>query len=228
MPGTAVEQVGASDLGAVAVEEASSSSYPQATGSSSTWKYGNLPKNRRSAAASGQSDPTENTLPTTNTNINIHQSHNWQDPSLLPSLDRAQSWSTTPSIHISGRHFKDPHNRSLLLRGVNACGNAKLPTHPLSCSSTHILTSPLHAGKKEKDEEFYDHRNVSFVGRPFPVEEADEHFARLRGWGLTMLRLLVPWEALEHGGPGVYDEEYIDYLIKILEKAGEYGIKCFI
>jgi hypothetical protein len=32
----------------------------------------------------------------------------------------------------------------------------------------------------------------------------------------------------EHRGPGIYDEEYIDYLVKVLEKAYEYGIRCFI
>ncbi|CAG8592840.1 3277_t:CDS:10 [Paraglomus brasilianum] len=77
-------------------------------------------------------------------------------------------------------------------------------------------------------DEFFDHRNVSFVGRPFPLEEAHEHFARLRSWGLTFVRLLVPWEALEHAGPGNYDEEYIDHLVSIIEMMPRYGIKCFI
>jgi len=48
---------------------------------------------------------------------------------------------------------------------------------------------------------FFDHRRVSFVGRPFPLEEAGEHFARLREWGLTFVRFLVTWEAIEHAGP---------------------------
>ncbi|KAJ3082648.1 hypothetical protein HDU99_002038 [Rhizoclosmatium hyalinum] len=59
-------------------------------------------------------------------------------------------------------------------------------------------------------------------------KNADEHFARLKGWGLTFVRLLVTWEALEHSGPGIYDEQFIDYLICILKKADKYGIKCFI
>jgi aryl-phospho-beta-D-glucosidase BglC (GH1 family) len=60
-------------------------------------------------------------------------------------------------------------------------------------------------------------------GDPFPLEEADEHFTRLRQWGLTFLRFLVSWEAVEHEAPGVYDTAYLDYMQAVVEKAGEYG-----
>jgi hypothetical protein len=75
---------------------------------------------------------------------------------------------------------------------------------------------------------FFDHRNVSFVGRPFPLEEADLHFTRLLEWGFTFIRFCVTWEALEHAGPGIYDHEYIAYVIAILKKALRFGIKVFI
>ena len=83
-------------------------------------------------------------------------------------------------------------------------GNSKLPMEPAGCS--HY-----------KSSHFFDHTNVSFVGRPFKLEEAEDHFSRLRSWGLTLIRLLVPWEALEHKGPGIYDQEYISYLINLLK-----------
>ncbi|CAG8441294.1 4032_t:CDS:10 [Acaulospora colombiana] len=118
------------------------------------------------------------------------------------------------SIHADGRWFKDEQGRVCLMRGVNLCGNSKLPTKP--DGSSHLF------------EGFFDHRNVSFIGRPFALEEVHEHFARLRTWGLTFVRLLVTWEALEHSGPGIYDEEYIDYLINVIEEMPRYGIKCFI
>lgn len=35
------------------------------------------------------------------------------------------------------------------------------------------------------DETFPEHKTVTFVGRPFPLEEAHEHFARLRRWGMS-------------------------------------------
>ncbi|KAI8607656.1 glycoside hydrolase superfamily, partial [Chytriomyces sp. MP71] len=48
------------------------------------------------------------------------------------------------------------------------------------------------------------------------------------GWGLTLVRLLVTWEALGHKGPGLYDEEFIDYLVFVLRKAEKHGVKCFV
>jgi len=104
----------------------------------------------------------------------------------------------------------------LLLRGVNLAGTAKIPTVP--DGSTYI-NDPAFWG---------DHRNVSFVGRPFPLEEADEHLSRLRAWGLTFLRFLVTWEGVEHSGPGMYDMEYVEYLVAVVRKAHEYGIVVFI
>ncbi len=118
------------------------------------------------------------------------------------------------SIHISGPWFKDDAGRTRLLKGVNLGGSTKLPTVP--------------DGATYRPEGLHDHRNVSFVGRPFPLEEADEHLSRLKSWGLTFLRFLITWEAIEHAGPGQYDEAYLDYLAAVLEKAGEYGFTLFI
>jgi hypothetical protein len=117
-------------------------------------------------------------------------------------------------MHIEGSWFKDDEGRTLILRGVNLGGSSKVPFQPNG--ATHI------------PEGLYNHRDVSFVGRPFPLEEADEHFARLRSWGLTFLRLLVTWEAVEHAGPGTYDESYLDYICEVVRKAGEYGIDLFV
>ncbi len=117
-------------------------------------------------------------------------------------------------IGISGSHFVDEHGRRLILRGVNLSGSSKVPRTP--DGATHIR------------EGFFDHRGVSFVGRPFPLAEADEHFARLKMWGLTFLRLLVTWEAIEHAGPGIYDEDYLEYIRRIVEKAARHGFHLFI
>ena len=118
------------------------------------------------------------------------------------------------TIRTDGIWFKDEHGRTLLLRGVNLGGSTKLPVVP--------------DGRTHLREGFFEHREVSFVGRPFPLEEADEHFGRLAKWGLTFLRLLVTWEAIEHTAPGQYDTDYLDYLVEIVKKAGEHGINLFI
>ncbi len=118
------------------------------------------------------------------------------------------------SICIDGQWFKDERGRTLMLRGVNLGGSSKVPTSP--DGATHV------------GDRFFNHRDVSFVGRPFPLEEADEHFTRLRAWGFTFLRLLVTWEAIEHAGPGLYDEAYLEYIRAIVEKAAKHGIALFI
>jgi hypothetical protein len=45
---------------------------------------------------------------------------------------------------------------------------------------------------------------------------------------MTFVRFLVTWEAIEHAGPGLYDEEYLDYVRAVVEKAAEHGIDLFI
>lgn len=118
-------------------------------------------------------------------------------------------------IRIDGPWFKDTSGRTLMLRGANLGGSSKVPLHPIVSDSSD-------------EARFYNHRDVSFVGRPFPLEEADEHFARLRRWGLTFLRFVVTWEAIEHAGPGHYDAEYLDYLYQVVYKAHTHGLQMFI
>ncbi len=115
---------------------------------------------------------------------------------------------------VSSGNFVDEFGRTLLLRGVNLGGSSKVPTVP--------------DGRTHRSEGFYNGSHVSFVGRPFPLEEADEHFSRLARWGQRVARLLVTWEAIEHGGPGIYDSEYLDYLEGIVESAARAGILIYI
>lgn len=117
-------------------------------------------------------------------------------------------------IKTKGPWLIDEYGRSVMLRGVNLGGSTKVPTKP--------------NGATWNPEGFFDHRNVSFVGRPFPLDEADEHYSRLRKWGFNCLRFLITWEAVEHAGPGTYDEEYLDYLHAVVKKAGDYGLHVFI
>ena len=121
--------------------------------------------------------------------------------------------ATLPSLAIDGDRFIDSHGRHVILRGVNLGGDCKVP-YP--------------NGGTQYPSDFADHRTVSFVGRPFPIAEADEHLARLAHWGFNCLRLLTTWEAVEHAGPGRHDQDYLDYFTEICARAGKHGLYLFV
>ncbi|TFG30376.1 MAG: glycosyl hydrolase family 5 [Promethearchaeota archaeon] len=108
----------------------------------------------------------------------------------------------------------DQNGRTVLLRGLNLGGSSKVPTRPKG--ATHIKT------------DFRDHRDVSFVGRPFPLKEVDEHFRRIKHWGFNCLRFLITWEAIEHRGPKKYDKEYLDYIEELFKIAEKFKFYIFI
>ena len=117
-------------------------------------------------------------------------------------------------MRISDGKILDGDGRTLILRGVNLGADAKNPFRP--------------PGWGLRLESLKNPENVSFVGRPFPLESAESHLERLRRAGLTFLRFVITWEALEHAGPGQYDEEYIAYLRKVLNMAKQKGISVFM
>ena len=112
-------------------------------------------------------------------------------------------------LKLEGNCFTDEAGRMVMLRGVNLGGDSKVPS-----------------GGAARD--FSDHKDVSFIGRPFPMEEAHEHFARLRHWGFNCIRMLTTWEAIEHSGPGQYDQGYLDYFEEVCALAGEFGLHLFV
>ncbi|MDR3161968.1 MAG: cellulase family glycosylhydrolase [Spirochaetaceae bacterium] len=117
-------------------------------------------------------------------------------------------------MKIEGNRIVDEEGRTLLLRGCNLGGSSKYPLSP--------------PGETRRPDSLAATRDLSFVGRPFPEEAAEDHFERLRCWGFTFIRLILTWEALEHEGPGIYDEAYLAYLRKILLAAEKKGIAVFI
>lgn len=109
-------------------------------------------------------------------------------------------------IRVDGSQLADDQGGTLILRGANIGGSSKIPAR----------------------EGFHDHRNVSFVGRPFPLAEAEEHFRQLRDWGLLFNRFVVTWEAVEHRGPGEYDREFLDYLEAVLARGADIGLRFVV
>jgi hypothetical protein len=123
--------------------------------------------------------------------------------------------SLTKNILSKGQWFIDRTGRAMILHGINVGGSSKLPYTPLIAS--------------HQRENFYESvYTVSSVGRPFPLDQADEHFKRLSQWGYRFVRLMVTWEAIEHAGPGKYDEDYLNYIQEIAKKAATHRINIFI
>ena len=117
-------------------------------------------------------------------------------------------------IRVEGSRLIDELGRTLILRGLNVGGSSKVPSRP-----------PLPTNARGS---LADSRGVSFVGRPFPLAEAEEHFRRLRDWGMLFNRFLVTWEAVEHHGPGEYDRGYLDYLEAVLARGAALGLRFVI
>lgn len=101
--------------------------------------------------------------------------------------------------------------RTLLLRGVNLADAKFPPGRP-----TYRLDSLAGA------------EDCSYIDAPIKLSEASLHLQRLRYLGFNALRLPVVWEALEHEGPGKYDDEYIEYVRQLVTICVEHGFHVVI
>lgn len=124
------------------------------------------------------------------------------------------SWHPLWMLSVQGEWIKDEFGRSVILRGANLGGSSKVPFRP--------------DGASRSTRGFYEWKDVSFVGRPFPLTEAAEHFGNLAAWGMRFIRLIVTWEAVEHAGPGQYDRDYLEYLRSLVEAAAGFGIEVYV
>ena len=117
-------------------------------------------------------------------------------------------------LMIEGTRFRDSLGREITLRGINVACDAKYPSQPNQPSNI--------------SDNFFDADKLSFVGRPFSIDEAHIHFSRLKKWGYNTIRYIFTWEAIEYAGPGKYDEEWVQHTISIIRLARDYGFYIFM
>lgn len=116
--------------------------------------------------------------------------------------------------HVNGRWIGS-EKYQFRFRGINL--PAKTPSYPTNLQNT-----------KSQDNFFESKTFVSFVGRPFPLQDAPMHFQRLSNFGYNLVRLTVTWEAVMHEGPGIIDQAYLQYLNNLVDIAFDFGIYVLI
>lgn len=117
-------------------------------------------------------------------------------------------------LTIEEGRFRDSHGREVTLRGINVAGDAKYPSKP---------EQPSHI-----PDGFFEGDDVTFLERPFALEDAHVHLSRLKRWGYNTIRYVFTWEAIEHSGPGKFDEEWIQHTLSVLRVAKDYGFLVFM
>ncbi|CAI5759822.1 unnamed protein product [Candida verbasci] len=141
----------------------------------------------------------------------------YSNTELIPTTEnKAKSIIECVPLETCQGHFINSKTKQrILLKGINIDSQTKIPTKPYMPSYEGDSSDPNNI--------FFDGDNVSFIGRPFPIEEAKDHLQRIKNWGYNTIRYLITWEAIEHKGPGIYDIEFINYTIEILKIIGEIG-----
>lgn len=109
--------------------------------------------------------------------------------------------------------FCDANGNAIQLRGVNFDPSTKFPAKPFLPTRKAI----------DEDSVLEDAENVSFVNHPLPLDEVELHVNKLKSLGHNCIRFPFTWESLEHKGPGIYDFEYMDYVVAVLQKIRAVG-----
>ncbi len=140
-------------------------------------------------------------------------------------------------------HLVDSHGRYVHVRGINVSGSHKAPPTEEFPSLYPLPTDPALKSKCQTTVpmpvECIPARTVSYVGRPFPLEDADRWFGELAGLGFNSVRLITNWESIQPFRPGTcdgregyspqcYDLKYLDYYESLLQSARDHGLYVLV
>lgn len=139
----------------------------------------------------------------------------YDQPNHNIKLHSSRSIPTEGLRYINGK-WMTIDSQIIRFRGVNL--PAKTPSYPANLVNTR------------NSRQFYESKqHVSFINRPFSLEEAPAHFQRLsQHWGFNLIRLSVTWEAVMHECPGCVDTGYLVYLKELIEMAEGYDLYVII
>jgi len=116
----------------------------------------------------------------------------------------------TTEVHTDLTHLMDAHGRYVHIHGVNLGGSTKTP-----------FTEPYD---QDPEQVYFADLEFTYVGRPFPLDEADHWFGVLNDLGFNAVRFILNWEGIEPHAKGEYDEDYLDFVDQMVAKAHEHDI----
>ncbi|CAD7956297.1 unnamed protein product [Amoebophrya sp. A120] len=169
--------------------------------------------------------PTSSTSATSKnkSNTNVSKSNTSTTTTSPPASPKAQAASDTNLRRRKNKKGKNNKQNAVELT-TKDINTSKQPTIG-TAGTAAALASPSSPARPQGAQ---NPNKISFVNRPFPLSEADDHFRRLLALGFTFFRLCITWEAVEPNESGVYDEEYLEYLEKLVSRARDFGISVFI
>ena len=102
-------------------------------------------------------------------------------------------------------YIKDQKGRYVFIHGINVSGSNKFPVNEDPCT--------------------FEVKGIpDYVGKPFPIEKADEFFRQIKNLGFNTIRLLISIEGVMPESPDKINYDYINYIRAVVEKAWEHDI----
>ncbi len=102
-------------------------------------------------------------------------------------------------------YIKDQKGRYVFIHGINVSGSNKFPVNEDPCTF-EVKGTP------------------NYIGKPFPIEKADEFFRQIKNLGFNTIRLLISIEGVMPESPDKINYDYINYIRAVVEKAWEHDI----